>query len=318
MQWSYSSLVVAGARVHWAELGSATHSRSTPILLLHGLHDSHLTWKAIAPQLAAGRRVLMPDLVGCGLSDRPDASYTLSWHAEVIAEWLLALGITVVDVVGHSFGGGVAQILLLQRKLRVRRLALLASGGLGREVGFWLRLAATCGVVERFGQPFMAYGTRLALRTMGCARVPADHVVHLSAMNSRPGSARAFERTVRDVIGWRGQTRMFYQRAHELTSLPAVAVYWGDRDSIIPVAHALAFVNTLSGARLHRLPTAGHFLHHDQPELVAELLGSFLCDATVTRASLRPAARPAPLLSRAASWLRTLVASPSELGSAAG
>ena len=317
MQWSHSSRVVAGARLHWAELGSPTHPQSTPILLLHGLHDSHRTWRAIAPQLAAGRRVLMPDLLGCGLSDRPDASYTLSWHADVIAEWLLGLGITVVDVVGHSFGGGVAQVLLLQRKLQVRRLALLASGGLGREVGFWLRLAAACGAVERFGQPFMAYGTRLAFRTRACARVPADHVVHLSEMNSRPGSARAFARTVQDVIGWRGQTRMFYQRAHEITALPAVAVYWGDRDSIVPVTHALAFVNTLSGARLHRLASAGHFLHHDQPERVAELLGSFLFDATVTRASLRMAAQPAPLLSRAVSWLRTLVAPPGEFGSAA-
>jgi len=237
----------------------------------------------------------MPDLVGCGLSDRPDASYALSWHAQIIAEWLLALGITEVDVVGHSFGGGVAQVLLLERRLSVRRLALLASGGLGREVGFWLRLAATSGVVERFGQPFMAHGTRLALRTIRCG-MPAEHLIHLSEVNARPGSARAFARTVRDVIDWRGQRRMFFHRAHELDALPAVTVCWGDRDPVIPIAHGVAFVKALSGARLHRFAGAGHYLHHEQPQRVTELLSSFLFEANVARARLRPTIRPRALV----------------------
>lgn len=288
MEWSHSSRIVAGTRIHWAELGTSAEARGAPIVLLHGLHDSHLTWRSIAPQLAAGRRVLMPDLVGCGLSDRPDASYALSWHAQIIAEWLFALGIAEVDLVGHSFGGGVAQVLLLERRLSVRRLALLASGGLGREVGFWLRLAATSRVVEHLGQPLMAHGTRLALRTIRCG-MPAEHVIHLSEMNARPGSARAFARTVRDVIDWRGQRRMFFQRAHELDALPAVAVCWGDRDPVIPIEHGVAFVKALSGARLHRFTGVGHYLHHEQPKLVAELLRSFLFEANVARARLRPA-----------------------------
>jgi pimeloyl-ACP methyl ester carboxylesterase len=249
----------------------------------------------------------MPDLVGCGLSDRPDASYALSWHAHVIAEWLLALGITEVDVVGHSFGGGVAQVLLLERELRVRRLALLASGGLGREVGFWLRLAAASRVVEKFGQPFMAHGTQFALRIMCCGSMPVEHIRHLSEMNARPGSARAFARTVRDVIDWRGQTRMFAQRAHEIDALPAVAVCWGDRDSVIPVTHGVALAEMLIGARFHCLKGAGHYLHHDQPELIVELLSSFLFEGNAARARLRPLARQATLLDRAVSWLRALI-----------
>ena len=307
MEWSHSSQVVAGARIHWAELGESADARSVPILLLHGLHDSHLTWKLIAPNLAVGRRVLMPDLAGCGLSDRPDASYALGWHAHVIAEWLLALGITELDIVGHSFGGGVAQVLLLERKLRVRRLMLLASGGLGREVGFWLRLAAMSGVVEHFGQPFMAHGTRLALSNMRSG-IPDEHVLHLSEMNARPGSARAFARTVRDVIDWRGQRRLFLHRAHEIDALPAVAVCWGDRDPVIPIAHGVAFVEALSDVRFHRFAGAGHYFHHERPELTTELLISFLSETDVARARLRPP-RPVRLLDRALSWLDAMLES---------
>ena len=61
------------------------------------------------------------------------------------------------------------------------------------------------------------------------------------AMNATAGSARAFARTARDVINWRGQTRLFLQRAHEIRALPPIAVYWGDRDELVPFDDGAAF-----------------------------------------------------------------------------
>jgi pimeloyl-ACP methyl ester carboxylesterase len=263
-----------GARMHWCELTGRGVPQQPPLLLLHGLHDSHLTWQRIAPALAEGRRVLMPDLFGCGLSDRPDASYALRWHAGTVARWLQGIGVDEVDVVGHSYGGGVAQMLLLEPEIRVRRLALLASGGLGRDVGVWLRLAALP-FVEHLGQPFMAHGTRLALRYLHPSRSP-EEIERLSEMNAREHTARAFARTVRDVVDWHGQRRAFLQHAHEFAALPPLAVYWGDRDEIIPMSHGLAFARSVQGVRFHCVSNAGHWLHDDQPREVAKLLQSFL------------------------------------------
>jgi pimeloyl-ACP methyl ester carboxylesterase len=158
--------------------------------------------------------------------------YELGWHARVIARGSGHRSESV-DVVGHSFGGGVAQMLLLECPTRIRRMVLVASGGLGRSVGFWLRLATFPRVVELFGQPFMAFGTRRALG--GASAMSKQDIAELSALNAEPGSARAFARTVRDVIDWR-QRRLF-QRAHEVAQFPPVAVFWGDRDAIID-AHA--------------------------------------------------------------------------------
>ena len=78
--------------------------------------------------------MLVPDLPGHGLSARPDASYELRWYAHVMARWLDAAGVERADVVGHSFGGGVAQMMLLECPERFRRLVLVSSGGLGREI----------------------------------------------------------------------------------------------------------------------------------------------------------------------------------------
>ena len=94
-------LEVDGIRLHWTEVGEA--SATTPVVLLHGLNNSSLSWSHVAPLLATDRRVLMPDLPGHGQSDRPNAGYELDWYAQIIARWLELVGMDRADIVGHSF-----------------------------------------------------------------------------------------------------------------------------------------------------------------------------------------------------------------------
>jgi pimeloyl-ACP methyl ester carboxylesterase len=267
-----------GVRIHWADVGEA--SGSTPVVLIHGLTNSYLTWSRVAPLLAADRRVLMPDLPGHGQSERPNAGYALGWYAQVIAHWLEVVGVEKADIVGHSFGGGIAQMLLLECPERIRRLVLVAAGGLGKAVGWWLRLASLPGVVEHLGQPFMALGTRLALRGAHGGVTPQD-ILALSRYNSKAGSARAFARSVRDVINWRGQVRNFGQRAGEIEKLPPMLVLWGDRDRLIPIAQGRAFADSLEGAQFQVFPGSGHYLHNEHPEEFVRVVRAFLDDPTV-------------------------------------
>jgi len=283
----HGRVLVEGTILHWVELGEGDGATAaTPVVLLHGLTDSHLTWKEVAPLLARNRRVLMPDLAGCGLSSRPDASYELGWHARVIARWLESIGLAQVDVVGHSLGGGIAQMLLLECPERIRRIVLVAPGGLGRDVGFWLKLATLSKLVEYFGQPFMGFGTR---RALGGAheRTCEQDVMALSEMNAGRGTARAFSRTVRDVIDWRGQRRLFSQRAGEVLLFPPITVFWGDRDTLIPIAHGEAFVASTEGVRLNVFPSCGHYLHQQQPTAFLDALREFLDDPSAAPARLR-------------------------------
>jgi len=232
----------------------------------------------------------MPDLAGHGLSGRPSASYSLEWQARSIDAWMTALDLRDVDLVGHSYGGGVAQWLLLENRARVRRLALVAAGGLGRDVGVSLRLASIPHVVEHLGQPFMAHGTRLALNAAGGA-FGADEIAHLSRMNAIPGTARAFARCVRDVINWRGQHRHFLDRGHEI-ELPPVALFWGDDDPVIPLAHGVEAAALLEGASLERFAGCGHFPHRQRPSAFARALEVFLAAPQVPNARIRKPATP--------------------------
>jgi pimeloyl-ACP methyl ester carboxylesterase len=280
----HSYAVVEGVQLHWATLGAP--GAHPPVMLVHGLMDSHLSFREVAKDLARDRVVVLPDLPGCGLSGRPDASYELQWHAQVIAALIRRLDHAQLDVVGHSFGGGVAQMLLLECPERIRRVVLVASGGLGREVGFWLKFATFPHFVEHYGQPFMAFGTRRALGHAHDEMARLD-VNTLAAMNAKRGTARAFSRTVRDVIGFGGQTRHFLHRAGEVTSFPPMAVFWGERDALIPIAHGRSFVAQVDGARFKAFADAGHYLHQERPVEFAAALREFLDAPQATPVRLR-------------------------------
>jgi pimeloyl-ACP methyl ester carboxylesterase len=267
-----------GVDLHVLELGPARPAQLPPLLLLHGISDTHLTWSKVAPALAERRRVIMPDLAGHGLSGRPDASYALDWHAAMIGALLDAMDLGRVDVAGHSYGGGVAQWLLLAHRERVRRMMLVASGGLGRDVSAELRIASL-GLIEHVGQPFFGVGTRIGLAAAG-GHFDRTETSEIAWMASRPGTARALSRTVEDVIDLDGQRRHFLERAAEIRSLPPLAFAWGDRDRVLPFRHATDALAILEGAPLSRYEGCGHFPHRESPLRFTSELEAFL-DADV-------------------------------------
>lgn len=277
---------IDGTLLHWVEAGEGR-----PVVLLHGLSDSHRTWHRVVGAIARQRRVLMLDLPGHGLSGRPDASYDLGWHASVVGAWMDRLGLDDVDVVGHSFGGGVAQFLLLSHAARVRRLGLVAPGGLGREVALGLRLLSLPGA-EHVVQPFLGVGTRIALAQLSACAFTRDDARWQAWANSAPGSARALVRTVRGVIDLGGQHRHFLHHAHEIAQLPPIAMYWGELDPVLPVAHGRRAAETLHGVTLTTFAGCGHFPHLERAEAFHASLSDFLGAADAPRARIVVA--PAP------------------------
>lgn len=282
---------VAGTSIAWGEIGSGP-----PLVLLHGLLDSHRTWRRTAYLLADRFRVLMPDLAGHGWSGRPDAPYTLSWHAQVLSSWMRAIGVAQAHVCGHSFGGGVAQWMLLEQRRRVARLALVAPGGLGRHVALGMRLASFPYLGRRITPVVLRAALPTALRTFSTTfgHMEPEEIDLFVRMQSIPGTDRGFQRSLEGVINPFGQHMQTIHRAHEVASMPATALFWGTRDPILPLRHSKAILRAFSGVTLTTYEGCGHYPHLDKPAQFAADLTDFLNDPNRPSARLRPALDPDP------------------------
>jgi pimeloyl-ACP methyl ester carboxylesterase len=82
------------------------------------------------------------------------------------------------------------------------------------------------------------------------------------------------------VVDVRGQHQQTMARVREVPSLPPIALFWGERDPMIPVAHGRALVQAADGITLTVYPGCGHFPHLDAPEAFAGDLAAFLRDRT--------------------------------------
>lgn len=264
-----------GTPLAWAEMGSGE-----ALVLIHGLLDTHRTWRRVAPRLARRYRVLMPDLPGHGASGRPDAPYTLAWQARTLVGWLRGLGIRRAHVCGHSYGGGVGQWMLLEDRTLVSRLALVASGGLGRELPPGLRLAALPVLGPRLAPLILRHVVPLALRLSAetYGHMEPDEIAALVQSIRAPGTDRAFLRTVAEIATVLGQRMQFMDRAASLGPLPPIALFWGTRDPFMPLHHATRTVEATTGISLTAYEGCGHYPHLDRAAELALDLTAFLDD----------------------------------------
>jgi haloalkane dehalogenase len=98
----------------------------TPIVFLHGNPGSSHGWRHVLPHVGGGR-LLTPDLIGMGRSDKPDIAYTFADHARYLDAWFDALGLDDVVLVGHDWGGALAFDHAARHPGRVRGLAFFET-----------------------------------------------------------------------------------------------------------------------------------------------------------------------------------------------
>ncbi|KUI25239.1 alpha/beta fold hydrolase [Mycobacterium sp. GA-2829] len=267
-----------GERVAYRDAGSGE-----VILLIHGMAGCSDTWRALLPRLAENHRVIAPDLLGHGRSAKPRGDYSLGAFAAGLRDLLDELGISRVTVVGQSLGGGVAMQFLYQHPEYCRRLILISSGGLGPDVGWILRLLAAPGA--EFLLPVIApkavvtLGNRLrpVLGAIGFGSPTAEQTWQSYSSLADPPTRAAFQRTLRSVVDYRGQSVSALSRLGVHPEVPALVI-WGDRDPIIPVTHAYSVQAARPGSRLKVMPGLGHYPHVEAAEEVADAMAEFFLE----------------------------------------
>ncbi len=274
---SRREITVQGHRVDVAETGSGP-----PLLYLHGFCDVHGAvpgWLALHEALARRFTVIAPAHPGCAGSeenDDIDAVDDATFHLLSVMD---ALGLDSVPVVGHCIGGWLAAELAVRHRERVECLCLIAASGLkvaGEPIAdlFW-QLQPLDGT-DRSGLRrllFAEAGSALALEFYPDGRNEID--IELLRYKMCRFASR---------IGFRPP---YFQDPKLLGRLarydrPAL-VLSGCDDRLVPAAHGAAYAAGLGDARLEVLDDAGHCLHIERPEKVADTVEGFLVGNTKTR-----------------------------------
>jgi pimeloyl-ACP methyl ester carboxylesterase len=268
-------------RIHGHDVGYRRAGQGPVVLLIHGVAGSSRAWSDVMPLLTNDFTVVAPDLIGHGESAKPMGDYSLGAHASGLRDLLAVLGIERATLVGHSLGGGVAMQLAYQHPEVCERLALVDSGGLGREVSWIFRSLTLPGaelVLPALFPPFLrAWGNGVArlLHDLGLRSAGAAETWRSYASLTESTNRHAFVRTVRAVIDPGGQTVSARDRLYLTANVPTLIV-WGDRDGIIPVDHAHATHRTVPSSRLEIIEGVGHFPHVEAPDRFAEILADFI------------------------------------------
>ena len=276
-QFEEWEIVLHGRRVVYRVAGSGP-----PVVLIHGMLNSSGHWQAVARNLAAGHTVVAPDLIGHGDSAAPRGDYSLGAHAASIRDLLAAIGIERATIVGHSLGGGVAMQFFYQFPQRVERLALVSSGGLGREVGPLLRTAALpgmSGLLSLTIHPRLLGAMWDAGAGMRERGMSGGSYLQAVARALRPlqnaGARQAFLQTLRSVIDVRGQRVSATDRLYLLESTPTLIV-WGERDNTIPLEHGRRAHQAIPHSFFRTLPKAAHFPNLEDPDGLSAALLEFI------------------------------------------
>lgn len=265
------SILANGIKTNYHDVGSGK-----PVLLIHGSGpgvSGWANWRLTIPALSAASRVIVPDMVGFGFSERPSGiRYGLDgWVAQAVG-LLDALDIECADIVGNSFGGGLALALAIRHPKRVRKLVLMGSAG----VPFTL----TPGLDLAWGYEPSIANMRKLLDVFAYDRnLVTDELAELRYKASiQPGFQEAFSAMF--PAPRQNGVDALASREADIRALPHdTLVIHGREDQIIPLSNSLNLANWISRSQLHVFGRCGHWTQIEHAARFNRLVANFLTEA---------------------------------------
>lgn len=265
-----------GVAQHYLDEGS---SDAPAVLCLHGNPTWSFAWRELIPALASEHRVVVPDHVGCGLSDKPaNYPYVLERHIENVERLVLALGLERITLVLHDWGGAIGMGFARRHPGRVARIAIMNTAAfLSRDIPLRIsicRLPGFGALAVRGLNGFVRAATRAAVVRPMPAAVRRGYLLPYDSYANRV----AVHRFVQDI-----PLAPSHPSYAELEAIDAslqrfadtpAALFWGERDWCFTPAFREVWQKRLPRAEVHRFEEAGHFVFEDAAEdLRAALLG---------------------------------------------
>ncbi|QAZ40703.1 2-hydroxy-6-oxo-2,4-heptadienoate hydrolase [Methylibium sp. Pch-M] len=251
-----------------------------PVLFVHGSGpgvSAWANWRLVLPRLATQRRVVAPDMLGFGYTDRPQPAdqsgvYTMDAWVQQAVDLLDALDIAQADLVGNSFGGALSLALAIRHPQRVRRLVLMGSVG--------VRFPITPGLDAVWGYTPSFENMRRIMDVFAFDRgLVNDELAKLRYEASiRPGFQESFG-AMFPAPRQRWVDALASPEA-AIRALPhSTLVIHGRDDQVIPMSTSLTLAQWIPDAQLHLFGRCGHWTQIEHTERFVRLVSDFLAEA---------------------------------------
>ena len=264
------SIEIDGVTTNYHDIGEGT-----PVLLIHGSGpgvSAFANWRLTIRDLSPHYRLLAPDMLGFGYSDRADdAVYTRDrWLAQLIG-FLDAIDVERVHVVGNSFGGSIALALAIHHPARVGRMVLMGS------VGVPFQITPGLDAVWGYEPSFENMQAIMRIFAYDQSLVGDDLVRMRFEASRRPGIAEAFS-----AMFPAPRQRWVEAMAHPEADIrgidhPTLLVHGRD-DEVIPLASSLTLLDWIDDSQLHVFGRCGHWTQIEYAASFAELVTDFLTE----------------------------------------
>ncbi len=238
---------IYGQKIFYQEAGSGPD-----VILLHGLGGDHTNWNATIPALASKFRVLVPDQVGFGQSDKPMIDYRVGTLVDFLNAFYKKVGISKATLVGNSMGGWVALDFALAHPEKVDRLVLVDSAGYSqkRTGGEPLTRERLLGL-----NPSTIAGEKALMAAVFYNKAFATDQIAEQAlmMHLHRNDSYTIDRFIDSIL--RGEDLV----DGKLAGIKApTLVVWGREDAIIPLAAGKALAEDIPAAESVILDSCGH------------------------------------------------------------
>lgn len=247
-----------------------------PVLLIHGSGpgvSSWANWSKVLPKLSARRRVLAIDMLGFGYTERPaDIQFSMDIWTKQAVDFLDAMKLEKVDVVGNSFGGAMALSLAINHPDRVRKVVLMGSMGVTFPITYglntvWGYKPSPDNMYELLD--LFVYNKALATKELAQIRYDAS---------IQPGFQESFSAMFPEPRQKSVEAMAKYQDKIPGIKKPVLVIH-GREDQVIPLEASHKLFSMLEDAQLHVFGQCGHWTQIEKTDKFVTLVDNFFEEA---------------------------------------
>ena len=249
-------------KIRYLESGNSDKT----LVLIHGLGASAERWEYVIPHFEENYRVIVPDLIGFGFSDKPLVDYTTEFFSEFLKKFLEKLEISNPVIMGSSLGGQIIAYYASNNNNSVQKLILISPSGVMKHS----TPALDAYVMAALYPSQESAQSAFEMMSGASKNIDPKIVENFVKRMQLPNAKMAFMST---LLGLKN-SQVLTEKLSSIT-VPTMVV-WGELDPVIPVKYADSIVSTIKDCRFYRMDGCGHTPYVEDPDGFAKIVMEFL------------------------------------------